>query len=97
MSTTPGDSTWIDAGLLPPDSPEDRADQEAEIDEAPELPEELPADAPEADVLDQHLDAGGLPPVPPRRGDRPVDDAAEHDLLDQALDVPVDDDDYPAE
>ena len=61
------------------------------------LMEELPADAPEADVLDQHLDAGGLPPVPPRRGDRPVDDAAEHDLLDQALDVPVDDDDYPAE
>lgn len=93
MSTTPGDSTWTDAGLVPPDSPEDLADQEAEVVEIDDLPDELPADAPEADVLDQHLGRGGLPPEPPSQRD----DAAEHDVIEQSLDVPDDDaDDYPA-
>ncbi len=95
MSTTPGDSTWADAGLVPPDSPEDVAEQAAGLDDAPALPEELPSDASEADVLDQHVDSGGLPAQPPRRGERPIDDAAEHDVLEQSVDVPVDDEDYP--
>lgn len=79
MSTTPGDATWADAGLVPPDE-----------DEAP-LPERLPDEAGEADALEQQLDPTGLPPEPPRARD----DAAEHDLIEQAQDVPDDDDDYP--
>lgn len=86
MSTTPGDSTWADAGLVPPDGPEDLAEQEADA-------AELPDDAPEADALEQRRDDGGLPRTAPE----PRDDAAEHDLLEQAQDVPDDDaDDYPS-
>lgn len=93
MSTTPGDNTWADAGLVPPDSAEDLAEQGQDVVEVePDVPAELPADAPEADALEQHLGAAGFPPEPPSARD----DAAEHDLIEQAQDVPGDDDDYPS-
>jgi hypothetical protein len=60
-------------------------------DETTFVDSELPADAGEADALEQHLGTGGLPPEPPRSRD----DAAEHDLIEQAQDVPDDDEEYP--
>ena len=83
MSTTPGKDTWADAGLVPPD------DADVPTDEA--VPVELPADAGEADALEQQLGDEGMPSEPPR----PRDDAADHDVLEQAQDVPGDDDEYP--
>ena len=85
MSTTPGKDTWADAGLVPPQ------DAETPTGDEESLPGELPADAGEADALEQHLGAAGLPPEPPRASD----DAAEHDLIEQAQDVPLDDEEYP--
>lgn len=81
-------SAWRDPDLDEA-AEHDLADQ-ADTDDD-ELPAELGDDVPEADALDQHLTASGLPPEPPR----PRDDAAEHDVLEQALDVPLDDEEYP--
>ena len=67
----------------------DRAEEDQGTDD--ELPGELPADAEEADALEQHLGAEGMPSQPVHLRD----DAAEHDLLEQAQDVPVDDEEYP--
>ncbi|GEN79598.1 hypothetical protein [Actinotalea fermentans] len=67
-----------------------RADPDEPAD-ADEVPAELPTDAGEADALEQALGARGLPPEPPRARD----DAAEHDLIEQAQDVPDDDEEYP--
>lgn len=75
--------------LLAEAAEQDRAEQEQ--DEADELAGELPPDAGEADALEQHLGAAGLPPEPPHQRD----DAAEHDLIEQAQAVPVDDEEYP--
>lgn len=85
MSTTPGKDTWADAGLVPPD------DAEVPTSDDDQLPDELPADAGEADALEQHLGAAGLPSQPPHLRD----DATEHDLIEQAQDVPDDDEEYP--
>ena len=85
MSTTPGKDTWADAGLVPPE------DAEVPTPADDDLPRELPPDAGEADALEQHPGAAGLPPEPPHARD----DAAEHDLIEQAQDVPVDDEEYP--
>lgn len=60
-------------------------------DDEDEVPGELPTDAGEADALEQALGARGLPPEPLRTRD----DAAEHDLIEQAQDVPEDDEEYP--
>lgn len=70
----------------------DRAEQEQDVADDDDLPGELPPDAGEADALEQHLGAAGLPAEPPHQRD----DAAEHDLIEQAQDVPVDDEEYPA-
>ncbi len=77
--------------LLQEAAEHDRVEQELGGDDEP-LPDELPEDAGEADALEQHLGAAGLPPEPPRSHD----DAAEHDLIEQAQDVPLDDEEYPA-
>ncbi len=86
MSTTPGKDTWADAGLVPP--------QDAETptrDEDVTLPDVLPADAAEADALEQQLGAEGMPDEPPHVRE----DAADHDVIEQAQDVPLDDEEYP--
>lgn len=77
--------------LLAEAAEHDRADQEDASADEDDLSGELPADAGEADVLEQHLGTGGLPPEPPRSRD----DAAEHDVIEQAQDVPLDDEEYP--
>lgn len=88
MSTTPGKHSWEDAGLVPLD---DAGLPAADGDDEEELPVALGDDVPEADALEQHLTAAGLPPQPPQQRD----DAAEHDVLEQAVDVPLDDEEYP--
>ncbi len=76
--------------LLAEAGEDERADQERDAaDEA--LPDRLPPEAGEADALEQHLTPAGLPPQPPHLRD----DAAEHDLIEQSQDVPVDDEEYP--
>jgi len=68
MSTTPGDSTWADAGLLPVDAtdpadlaPVDEADEADELEQGEAgaiTPTEDPVqrfDASEGDVLEQQL------------------------------------------
>ncbi len=49
MSTTPGDSTWADAGLVPPDSSEVQDPSERTV---PVDPEHQPA-APRPDLRDE--------------------------------------------
>lgn len=79
-------SAWRDPDEADPADLADQADADDD-----ELPTDLGDDVPEADALDQHLTTSGLPPEPPRLHD----DAAEHDVLEQALDVPLDDEEYP--
>lgn len=94
MSTTPGRDSWVDSGLVPPDDAGLPTDGDDLVDElTDEVPVELPDEAGEADALEQHLGPDGLPPEPVR----PSDDAAEHDLIEQAQDVPLDDEEYPTE
>ena len=69
MSTIPGESSWTDAGLLPP-----RDDAVTTIDQA--------------DPVD--VDARPSAPRPDLR-----DEAAETDVVEQALEVPTDDEAYP--
>ncbi len=76
--------------LLAEAAERDRAEQDLDAADD-ELPGELPADAGEADALEQHLGAEGMPSEPLHLRD----DAAEHDLIEQAQDVPVDDEEYP--
>ncbi len=70
MSTIPGESSWADAGLLPP---QDDAVRTIE-----------PAAAVDGDLL----------PSAPRPDLR--DEAAERDVVDQAIEAASDDEDYPA-
>lgn len=86
MSTTPGDSTWADAGLVPPDS---SAVPGSERSTTPVDPADLPR-APKPDLL-----AEGDPDVLARhdRGQEGYraaaalpEDAAEGDALEQAQD-----------
>ena len=70
MSTIPGDSSWADAGLVPPDS---SAVPDSELTTVPVDPEHQPR-APRPDLRDE---------------------ADEMDVVDQALDVPQDAEDYP--
>ncbi|GGC14980.1 hypothetical protein [Cellulomonas carbonis] len=101
MSTTPGDSTWADAGLVPPDSSavpgSERTTTPVDPDDLPRAPKpDLLEEASEGDALEQAQDADGdtgdrLPPSAAR------DDAAEGDVLEQAIEVPDDGtDDYRA-
>jgi len=123
MSTTPGDSTWADAGLVPPDSstPQDPSRTTVPVEAAgqprapkPDLRDEgspidvdaqrealgggrpVPEDAPEADAWEQSQEADGDvpgPDVPVQVGER---DAAEADVLEQAMEVPEDEQEaYP--
>ena len=69
MSTIPGESSWADAGLLPP------------RDDA--VPTIAPAEAAEVEVV----------PSAPRPDLR--DEAAEADVVDQALEAATDDEDHP--
>lgn len=76
MSTVPGESTWVDAGLIPLDG-----------DEEPPRIDDEQADA---DEPDEHRPAE---PRPDLRGE-----AAEHDVVEQLIEVPDDDvEDYPAQ
>lgn len=71
MSTTPGENTWADAGLVPPDNSEVPEPTRITV---PVEPEHQPA-APRPDLRDE---------------------AAEPDVVEQALDVPgEEDEDYP--
>lgn len=71
MSTTPGESTWADAGLIPP---EDAEVPEPRRRTVPVDPEHQPA-----------------APRPDLRGE-----AAEPDVVEQALEVPADEtEEYP--
>jgi hypothetical protein len=123
MSTTPGDSTWADAGLVPPDSstPQDPSRTTVPVEAAgrprapkPDLRDEgspidvdaqrealaggrrAPEDAPEADAWEQSQEADGAgagPDLPVQVGER---DAAEADVLEQAMEVPEDEQEaYP--
>ena len=76
--------------LLAEAAERDRAEHDQDADDD-EMPGELPVDAGEADALEQHLGAAGMPAQPLHLRD----DAAEHDLIEQAQDVPVDDEEYP--
>lgn len=74
MSTTPGDSTWTDAGLLPVDD----ADPTDLVDGVDPTDDEQPAEA-----------AGAAPPADPDAPvQRP--DADEADVLDQRRALPDD-------
>ena len=63
MSTIPGESTWADAGLLPPNgtrTPLVDATDPADSDVPPQAPRpDLRDEASEPDVVDQALDATG--------------------------------------
>lgn len=91
MSTTPGKDSWLDAGLVPTDDAGTRMADGGDDDLPEDLPAELPAEAGEADALEQHLGSEGMPAEPVRASD----EAAEHDLIDQAAAVPLDDEEYP--
>lgn len=65
MSTLPGESTWVDAGLVPPDPDEAREAADEVVDRT---------DAPRPDLTGQ---------------------AAEPDVVEQAMVVADDEDDYP--
>lgn len=86
MSTTPGDSTWADAGLVPPDSsaPQDPSRTTAPV-EAADRPR-----APRPDLRDEgapvDVDAQREERAGPRSGTLP-DDAPEADAWEQAQDV----------
>ncbi|WP_155855253.1 hypothetical protein [Actinotalea ferrariae] len=121
MSTTPGDSTWADAGLVPPDSsaPQDPSRTTVPVDPAdlprapkPDLRDEggdldvdaqrerlaaqrptLPDDAPEADAWDQAQETDAAAPDPDAATDLGERDASEADVLEQAAEVPEDEQD----
>lgn len=84
MSTTPGEHTWADAGLVPPDSSEVPP---AERTTVPREPGDLPAaprpdlrdEAAEHDLLEQQQDLAGASDEAPRI----PDDAPEGDVLEQ--------------
>jgi hypothetical protein len=69
MSTIPGESSWADAGLLPPQEESVRTIGAPDLAEVEVLPS-----APRPDLRDE---------------------AAESDVVDQALEVDADEDDYP--
>jgi hypothetical protein len=82
MSTTPGDSTWADAGLVPPDSsaPQDPSRTTVPV-EAAEQPR-----AAKPDLRDEGArGAGPAGPAGDRGPERP-DDAPEADVWEQAQD-----------
>lgn len=58
MSTTPGESTWADAGLVPPENEPIEIGEAAEVEHHPAAPRpDLRGEAAEPDVVDQALDA----------------------------------------
>lgn len=91
MSTTPGEHTWADAGLVPPDSsevprserrttPEDPAGRPA----APRP--DLHAEAAEHDLDEQSRDLEGVPATEAVEPTELPDDAPEGDALEQRQD-----------
>ncbi len=97
MSTTPGDSTWADAGLVPPGESEvqdpSRTTVPVEVEHQPAAPRpDLRDEANEPDVLED-LDHRPDAPRPDLR-----DEASEPDVVEQAHEVPeLADDDYADE
>lgn len=94
MSTIPGDNTWADAGLVPPDnsavqSPE-RSTVPVDPEHQPRAPRpDLRDEADEPDVVEHEPGA----PRPDLRGE-----ADEPDVVEQAMDVPDDEtDEYPGQ
>lgn len=83
MSTTPGDSSWADAGLVPPDS---SAVPGSERTTVPQDPETQPR-SPRPDLRDEaeQPEEEGEPPGPGRPS--VPEDAPEGDALDQATGV----------
>ncbi len=99
--TGANDPRHVDHGAHQPDRPQGEADaaegqepaDDAALDQDPDSGEpQLPADAPEADVLEQHRladddvrrrDTGGAPPEVP-----------EADFLEQLQEEPLDQDEY---
>lgn len=62
MSTIPGESSWADAGLLPPEDiviPEIGPTDPVDVETVPAAPRpDLRGEAAEPDVVDQALEAG---------------------------------------
>lgn len=82
MSTVPGNDAWRDAGLVPVD---------------PDAPARLtdPADEPELDALPERPDPEDHKPAVPRPD--LADAANEADVVEQAAEVPIDDDEVQGE
>lgn len=97
MSTTPGDSTWADTGLVPPQESEvqdpSRTTVPVEVEHQPAAPRpDLRDEANESDVLED-VDHRPDPARPDLRGE-----ASESDVVEQAQEVPeLADDDYDGE
>jgi hypothetical protein len=70
MSTTPGDSTWADAGLVPPDSSQVQDPSEETV---PVEPEHQPA-APRPDLRDEATE----PDVVEQAQDVPEDEGEDY-------------------
>ena len=74
------------------ETPDVAADDNEDIDA--ELPETLPEEAPEADVIEQHRDVRAEPDAPrPFRPDPAVDEADEADRQEQSEVVSFDEED----